>query len=161
MLAIPAFVLAEGERSIIQPDKTLLIIFVLFIVFVVVMNYLLFKPIGRILDERETLTDGAAAEARAAARQYQARLANYEETIRQARAESYRKLEQQRAVALEERRKLLEAARAETDAEIAKGKARIGAEATAARTTLEAEARQLAEQISRTVLGRAVGGGRL
>ena len=59
MLVIPAFVLAEGERSIIQPDKTLLIVFVLFIVFVVVMNYLLFKPIGRILDERETLTDGA------------------------------------------------------------------------------------------------------
>ena len=161
LLVIPAFVLAEGERSIIQPDKTLLIVFVLFIVFVVVMNYLLFKPIGRILDERETLTDGAAAEARAAARQYQARLANYEETIRQARADSYRKLEQQRAVALEERRGLLQAARAEADAEIAKGKARIGAEATAARTTLEAEARQIAEQISRTVLGRAVGGGRL
>ena len=161
MFLIPAFVLAEGERSIVQPDKSLLIIFVLFILFAVVMNFILFKPIGKILDEREGLTDGAAAEARAAARQYQTRLANYEEAILGARAESYRKLEQQRAAALEERRKRLEAAKAESDAEIAKAKAQIGAEATEARTSLEVEARQIAEQISRTVLGRAVGGGRV
>ncbi len=161
MLLTPAFVFAEGGGSIVQPDKSLLIIFVLFILFVVVMNYLLFKPIGKVLDERETLIDGAAAEACAAARQYQARLANYEETIRRARAESYRKLEQQRAAALEERRKLLEAAKAASDAEIAKAKTQIAAEATKARTTLEEEARQVAEQISRTVLGRAVGGGRV
>lgn len=161
MLLIPAFVFAEGEGSIVQPDKSLLIIFVLFILFVVVMNYILFKPISKVLDERESLTSGAAAEARAAARQYQTRLANYEDAIRQARAESYRKLEQQRAAALEERRKLLENAKADADAEIVKAKTQIAAEATTARTSLETEARQIAEQISRTVLGRAVGGGRI
>ncbi len=157
MFALPAFVLLE--ENIVQPNITIFIVFGLFIIFALILNQILFKPIGKVLDERESLTEGAAAEARAAARQYQSRLANYEETIRQARAESYRKIEEQRKAALDERQKLIEAARGQADAEIAKGREQIAKEATAARTQLESEARQIAEQISRTVLGRAVGGG--
>lgn len=159
MLAIPAFVLFEGGDNIIQPNVTLVVVLILFIVFVIVLNQILFKPIGKVLDERESLTDGAAAEARAASRQYQSRLNNYEETIRQARAESYRKLEQQRKAALEERSNLVAAARAEAEAEIEKAKQEVAAQTAEARTALEQESRQIAEQISRTVLGRAVGGG--
>jgi F-type H+-transporting ATPase subunit b len=159
LLAIPAFVLFESGDNIIQPNVTLVVVIILFIIFVFVLNQILFKPIGKVLDERETLTEGAAAEARAAARQYQARLNNYEETIRQARAESYRKLEQQRKAALDERSKLVESARALAEAEIAKARAEVAAQTAEARTALEQESRQIAEQISRTLLGRALGGG--
>jgi F-type H+-transporting ATPase subunit b len=157
LFALPAFALLE--ENIVQPNITIVIVFGLFIIFAFILNQILFKPIGKVLDERESLTEGAAAEARAASRQYQARLANYEETIRQARAESYRKIEEQRKAALDERQKLIEAARGQADAEISRGKEQIAKEATAARAQLEGEARQIAEQISRTVLGRAVGGG--
>lgn len=157
MFALPAFVLLE--ENIVQPNVTIFIVFGLFLIFAFILNQILFKPIGKVLDERESLTDGAAAEARAAARQYQSRLANYEETIRQARAESYRKIEEQRKAALDERQKLIDAARAQAEVEIAKGREQIAGEAAVARTQLESEARQIAEQISRTVLGRAVGGG--
>jgi F-type H+-transporting ATPase subunit b len=157
LFALPAFVLLE--ENIVQPNNTIFNVFGLFIIFSQIFNQILFKPIGKVLDERESLTEGAAAEARAAARQYQSRLANYEETIRQARAESYRKIEEQRKAALDERQKLIDAARGQADAEIAKGREQIAKEAAAARTQLESEARQIAEQISRTVLGRAVGGG--
>lgn len=159
MLTIPAFVLSEGGDNIIQPNVTLVFVIILFIIFVVVMNQILFKPVGKVLDERESLTEGAAAEARAAARQYQSRLNNYEETIRQARAESYRKLESQRKAALEERSKLVESARAQAEAQIAKVRGEVAAQTAEARQTLEQESRQIAEQISRTLLGRAVGGG--
>jgi F-type H+-transporting ATPase subunit b len=157
LFALPA--LALLEENIVQPNITIVIVFGLFIIFAFILNQILFKPIGKVLDERESQTEGAAAEARAAARQYQSRLANYEETIRQARAESYRKIEEQRKAALDERQQLIEAARAQADAEIAKGRQQIGKEAAAARTQLESEARQIAEQISRTILGRTVGGG--
>ena len=157
MFALPA--LALLEENIVQPNITIVIVFGLFIIFAFILNQILFKPIGKVLDERESHTEGAAAEARAAARQYQSRLANYEETIRQARAESYRKIEEQRKAALDERQQLIEAARAQADAEIAKGREQIGKEAAVARTQLESEARQIAEQISRTILGRTVGGG--
>ena len=159
LLAIPAFVLFEGGDNIIQPNLTLVVVIILFIIFVIVLNQLLFKPIGKVLDERETLTEGAAAEARAASRQYQSRLNNYEETMRQARAESYRKLEKQRKAALEERSKLVASARAQAEVEIAKARAEVAAQTAEARAALEQESRQIAEQISRTLLGRAVGGG--
>lgn len=159
MLDMIALALAEEGGNIINPDGSLVVIFVLFIIFVFVLNRLLFKPIGQVLDEREALTEGATAEARAATRQYQSRLADYEAAIRQARTESYRRLEQERAAALEERRRLLEAAKAEAGARIEGAKASIAGESAQARAALEVESRQIAEQISRAVLGRAVGGG--
>ncbi|HEX8183799.1 MAG TPA: ATP synthase F0 subunit B [Blastocatellia bacterium] len=159
MLANAMLAFAEGEGNIISPDGSLLFIIALFLLFVFVMNRLLYRPIGRVLDERQVLTEGATNEARAAARRYQARLAEYEASIRQARAESYRRLEQERAIALEERRRLIEDAKQKASGEIEQAKSEIKQETAAARATLEAESRQIANRISRTVLGRTVGGG--
>ena len=159
MLASAALAFAEGGGNIISPDGSLLFIIALFLLFVFVMNRLLFRPIGRVLDERHILTEGATNEARAAARRYQARLAEYEASIREARAESYRQLENKRSVALEERRHLIEDAKQKASAEIEQAKSEIKQQAEAARAALETESRQIAERISRTLLGRTVGGG--
>jgi F-type H+-transporting ATPase subunit b len=159
LFANGALAFAEGGGNIISPDFSLLFIIALFLLFVFVMNRLLFRPIGRVLDERQALTEGATNEARAAARRYQAKLAEYEDTIRQTRAESYRRLESERAVALEERRRLIEEAKQKTTLEIEQAKSEIAEQAEAARVSLESESRQIADRISRTVLGRAVGGG--
>jgi F-type H+-transporting ATPase subunit b len=159
LLANGALAFAEGGGNIISPDGSLLFIIALFLLFVFVMNRLLFKPIGRVLDERQVLTEGATNEARAASRRYQARLAEYEATIRQARAESYRRLEQGRAAALEERRRLIEDAKQKASGEIEQAKSEIKGQADSARLALETESRQIAATISRTVLGRTVGGG--
>jgi F-type H+-transporting ATPase subunit b len=153
----PAF--AEGGSNIISPDGSLVFVLVLFLIFVFVMNRILFRPIGRVLDERQTLTEGAANEARAARRRYEAKLAEYEATIRQARAESYRRSEQERAAALDERRRLIEEAKGQAHEEIGRARHEIERQVAAARAALESESRQIAERISRTVLGRTVGGG--
>jgi F-type H+-transporting ATPase subunit b len=159
LLANGALAFAEGGGNIISPDGSLIFIIALFLLFVFVMNRLLFRPVGRVLDERQTLTEGATIEARAATRRYQARLAEYEATIRQARAESYRRLEQERAVALEERRRVIEDAKQKSSGEIEQAKSEIKQQAEGARAALETEARQIAAAISRTILGRTVGGG--
>ncbi len=154
LLANVALAFAEGGGNIISPNGSLVFILVLFLLFVFVMNRLLFRPIGRVLDERQVLTEGATSEARAAVRRYQAKLADYESSIRQARAESYKRLEQDRAAALEERRQVIEAAKQETRGEIEGAKSEIERQAEAARAALESESKQIAETISRTVLGR-------
>ena len=159
MVSMTALAFAEGEGNIIQPDGSLIFVLVLFLIFVFVLNRILFKPIGRVLDERETLTEGARTEARAATRRYQTELADYEARIRQARAESYKRLEQQRAAALEERRQLIEQAKADANDQIEQAKQQIAEQAAGARAALEVESRQIAAQISRSVLGRTVGGG--
>jgi F-type H+-transporting ATPase subunit b len=159
LLANGALAFAEGGGNIISPDASLLFIIALFLLFVFVMNRLLFKPIGRVLDQRQTLTEGATNEARATARRYQVRLAEYEASIRQARGESYRRLEEARAKALEERRRLIEEAKQKASGEIEQAKSEIKQQADDALIKLEVEARQIAADISRTVLGRTVGGG--
>src|SRR5689334_8015228 len=150
---------AEGGGNIISPDGSLVLVLILFIFFVFLLNRLLFRPIGRVLDQRQNLTEGSANEARAARRIYETRLAEYEATIRQARAESYKQSEQERAVALEDRRRLLDEAKQNAHEQIDRAKQEIEKQVNQARSSLESESRQIAENISRTVLGRMVGGG--
>jgi F-type H+-transporting ATPase subunit b len=150
---------AEGGGDIISPDGSLVFVLVLFLILVFVLNRILFRPIGRVLDERQTLTEGAANQARAARHSYDARLADYEATIRQARAESYKRSEQERAAAVEERRHLIDEAKLHAHEQIESAKQEIQQQVVQARAALESESRQIAERISRTVLGRTVGGG--
>ena len=150
---------AEGGGNIISPDGSLVLVLFLFIILVFVLNRILFRPIGRVLDERQTLTEGAANQARAARRTYEARLAEYEATIRQTRAESYKRSEQERAAAVEERRRLIDEAKLQAHEQIDRAKQEIEQQVALARAALESESRQIAERISRTVLGRTVGGG--
>ena len=153
------FAFAEGGGNIISPDGSLVFVLFLFIILVFVLNRILFRPIGRVLDERQTLTEGAANEARAARRTYDARLAEYEATIRQTRAESYKRSEKERAVAVEERRRLIDEAKLQAHEQIEHAKQEIEQQVALARASLESESRQIAARISRTVLGRTVGGG--
>ena len=150
--------LAEGGDNIIQPDLSLILVLVLFLIFVVVLNKILFKPISEVLNERHNLTVGAADEARAVTRSYQMRLADYEARIREARAESYRQAEIQRAAALERRRQLIEQVKQQAAQQIEEAKANIRRQVAEARSALEIESRQIAAGIARTLLGRTVGG---
>lgn len=158
-MVLMVLALFEGEGNIISPDGSLVVILILFIIFVFVLNRILFRPVGRVLDERQTLTEGSANEARAARRRYESRLAEYEATIRQARAEGYRQSEQVRANALEERARVIEAAKEHANKMIEGAKTEIESQAASARAALESDARQVAEKISRIVLGRTAGGG--
>lgn len=159
MIGMTALALAGGGENIIQPNASLLFVLLLFIIFVFVLNRILFKPIGQVLDQREALTEGATNEARAAAKRYETQLAEYESSIRQARGESYRKLEEERNRALEKRKQVIEEAKLQAATEVERGRLEIAEQAAAARAALQAEARAIADRISRTVLGRAVGGG--
>ena len=150
---------AEGGGDIISPNGSLVFVLILFTILVFVLNRILFRPIGRVLDERQTLTEGATNEARAARRIYDARLAEYEATIRQTRADSYRRAEQERATALEARRHLIDDAKLHAHEQIESAKQEIDQQVVRARAALESESRQIAERISRTVLGRNLGGG--
>ena len=71
-----------GGSNLIAPDASLILIFILFIILIFVLNRLLFKPIGHVLDQRQRLTEGAKNEARSAARLSQSRALEYEDALR-------------------------------------------------------------------------------
>src|SRR5205823_12894508 len=115
-------------------------------------------PITKVIDEREHLTGGAMAETKQALRSYEQRLSNYHDQIRAARAKSYQMLEEQRAMGLAERSKILAQVKAEAKERIETKKQEIQAAADQASVSLEADARVMAESISRNLLKRPLGG---
>jgi F-type H+-transporting ATPase subunit b len=149
---------AEGASGLLSPDGSILVIFLIFIALVPALNRIVFKPVSRVLDERDRLTTGSDTDVRAIMGTIDDSLARYEEGVRDARAEGYRLLEARRAEVMAERQAAIEGARAEANGRIDAGREEIARDAEAARARLDAEAREIARTISASVLGRAVGG---
>jgi F-type H+-transporting ATPase subunit b len=154
-----ALAFAEGGGDIISPNGSLVVVLILFMLFIFVLNRLLFGPVGRVLDERDRLVEADVNQARAAGRRSERKLSEYEFAIRTARTDGYRMMERGRAKAIQERQALIDDAKKAAAADIERARAEIENQAKQARSQLEADARTVAEQISRTLLGRPVGGG--
>jgi F-type H+-transporting ATPase subunit b len=146
--------LAFAESIQLVPDGTIVLHIAIIITMVFVLNKILFKPINFILEEREGRTRGRSGEARETIRRVEESLANYENSLRKARAEGYRLLEQQQAEAFGERQQKISLVRKEVEEQIEEQKGVILAQADEARTTLENEAGRIASGISSQILGR-------
>jgi F-type H+-transporting ATPase subunit b len=146
--------LAFAESIQLVPDGTLVLHIVIIVTMVFVLNRILYKPISRVLDERESRTRGRSGEALEILRRVRESLSRYENSLRQARAEGYRLLEQQQAEATGERQRRVLAVRKELEERIEEQKREIQAQADDARITLEGEAHRAAASISSQVLRR-------
>jgi len=153
------FCLAFAENSIqLVPDGTLFLHIAIILVMVFVLNATLFKPINRILEEREKRTRGRSGEAHDILRRVEESLTRYEQTLREARAEGYRLMEQERATAVGERQAKLAEVREELDGLVAEQKKAINAQAEEVRATLAVEAHRLATEIGSQILRRPISG---
>jgi F-type H+-transporting ATPase subunit b len=150
--------LAFAENSIqLVPDGTLFLHIAIILVMVFVLNNTLFKPINRILEERERRTRGRSGEARDILQRVEEATTNYERSLREARAEGYRLMERERAEALNERQAKLNILREEVTRTVEEEKELIRNQAEEARQTLEGDARSIAAEISSQILHRPVG----
>src|ERR1044072_5487142 len=150
--------LAFAENSIqLVPDGTLFLHIAIILLMVFVLNNTLFKPINRILEERERRTRGRSGEARDILQRVEEATTNYERSLREARAEGYRLMEQERAEAMSERQAKLNALREEVTHTVEEEKQLIRNQAEEARQTLAADARSIAAEIGSQILHRPVG----
>ena len=149
--------LAFAENSIqLVPDGTLILHIAIILVMVLVLNATLFKPINRILEERERRTRGRSSEAQDILHRVEEKLAHYEHSLREARAEGYRLMEQQHAKAMSERQAKLNAVREEINQLIAEQKNTIRAQTEEARTVLATDSRRIAAEIGAQILQRPI-----
>jgi F-type H+-transporting ATPase subunit b len=148
--------LALAESIQLVPDGTLFLHIVIIIAMVFILNRALYRPISKVLSERDRHTKGSSIEAQGIMQRVDENLTNYERTLREARAESYRMLEEQRAQAVRERQNKLNLVREEVDQSVGHEKSVIQAHVAEARTTLESEARQMAAGIRDHILGRRI-----
>ena len=150
---------AFAENSIqLVPDGTLFLHIAIILLMVFVLNATLFKPINRILEERERRTRGRSGEAQDILQRVEEKVTQYERTLREARAEGYRLMEQERSTAMNERQDSLSAVRDEISSSIAEQKEAIQEQVNIARGTLEDEARRLAAEIGAQILQRPING---
>jgi len=145
-----------GESIQLVPDGTLLLHGAIIIIMVVVLNRTLFRPINRILEERDRRTRGVLSEAERMLVSIDQSLRQYEQTLRGARAEGYQLLERQRAEAVRERERQIASARELLSQQTTTEEQQIRSQAEVARTTLSKEARKIALRISSQILGRPI-----
>jgi F-type H+-transporting ATPase subunit b len=149
--------LGFAENSIqLVPDGTLFLHIAIILIMVFVLNATLFKPINRILEDREKRTRGRSSEANDILRRVEDGLSRYERTLREARAEGYRLMEQERSVGMGERQKKLSIVRDEVNQTLDERKKELRAQADEARSTLATDSRRLAAEIGAQILHRQV-----
>ncbi len=116
------------------------------------------KPLRRVLEERRSKTEGTIEKSRADIAAAEARTAEYEQKLREARAAIFRAQEARRQAVLQARAKALNEARLKAQAIVQAAKQEIERERAAAEKSLPAEAAALAQEIMRRVL-QPVGAG--
>src|SRR5215510_1094612 len=117
---------------------------------------LVHKPLTRMLSERRARTQGAIEKARTDVQSAEARTAEYERKLREARLALFKAQEARRAQAAQARAAAVTRARERAQAQIEQARVEIERDKVAAKTSLEFEAGRLATQIIRTVLEPAV-----
>jgi len=110
------------------------------------------RPLRRILAQRRGLTEGAILKARADVAAAEARTAEYEERLREAKSAIFKAAEARRQAAQDARNALIAQARDAAHQQIRAAQAAIEQEMAAARATLQAESERLANQIIQAVL---------
>lgn len=145
-----------GNSIQLVPDGTLILHGAIIIIMVIVLNRTLFRPINRILEERDRRTRGLRSEAEQTLVTIEQSLRQYEQTLRGARTEGYQLLERQRAEAIRERERQIASARELLSKQTSTEKQEIRSQAEIARTTLSKEAKRIALRISSQILGRPV-----
>lgn len=151
-------ILAFAENSIqLVPDGTMLLHILIVVGMVAILNRTMFRPINKVLAEREEQTSGRLTQAQKLQGDIEQSLKRYESGLREARTAAYHMVELERAEALKLREQKVSEVREEIRALTTREKNEIERQAQAARETLTAEAAQVAAEIGSQILHRRVG----
>ena len=140
----------------IDIDISLLYQLINFIILLIALNFILFKPIRQIMREREQGISSALEDAKAAQNRMQALLENYNTSLAESKQKAtaaYNAIYQQ---GLDAQRDMISAERTKAGEMLDKARAEIAAAANSARVDLKKEAERLSQDITSKLLGRAV-----
>jgi len=140
-------VLYQLADLFIQAIPTIVIVFL----FYLFMRAAFFKPLARVMDEREKRTAGARLEAEQARAAAEEKVKAYEDAMKKARAAVYAEQDAERKVLLEKRAEQIREARRQANERVAAAKQQILQETAAARAQLESQTPELAREIVQNV----------
>jgi len=113
---------------------------------------LVHRPLARVLAERHSRTEGAMERARADIAAAEAKAADYEQRLREARTALFKAQEARRKQALEARTAALAEARAHAHKQVTEAREAMEKDKVSAQDRLQLEAGRLADEIIRAIL---------
>ena len=127
---------------------TVILLTLLYVLYAAIVH----RPLRRVLEERHSRTGGAIEKSRADIAAAEARTAEYEQRLREARAKLFHAQEARRQAALQARANAAAEARKRAQAQVQAAKTDIERDKERAKAGLEAEVTTLAREIVRRVL---------
>jgi F0F1-type ATP synthase membrane subunit b/b' len=149
------FAFAENAIQLV-PDGTLLLHLLIVVGMVVLLNGTLFRPINKVLEERESQTKGRLNEAQGVRQKLHMGLLEYDRGLREARLAAYQFIETVRAEALSQREKEISAVKEAQRTWISNQVAEIEHQVDETRKILAAESTETAVRIGSQILHRPV-----
>ena len=131
---------------------TMVIFLILFFAYKLIVH----EPLAGVLSERRARTEGAVEKANADIAAAEARTADYEQRLREARIAIFKKQEARRQQLLQARAAAVAEARAAADARVRTARVALEQDVERAKISLAAESETLASQIINTVLKPAM-----
>lgn len=140
----------------INLDLAFVIQLINFLILVLILNIFLFKPIRKVLADRNGELAAARAKAEAVDKDVQQKMAEYESRLRAVKGEAGNERTTLIKEAQAEEAAVLEKARKEAADSLAAIKGRVAKEAADAKALLQEQARTLSLEICEKVLGRSL-----
>ena len=144
-----------GEAALISVDFSLVWAIGIFFAVIVALNYLLFKPLLAVQEERASKTSGVIAKAQKDTDHHLDLFHRFQATIKQARLEGYQHQESVRSQALKDRVERLEQARAEAEQLLMESRTSIQSQVAVAKERLDQEAKEIGRRIAAAILQRS------
>ena len=115
-------------------------------------TFLVYRPLAAVLAERRSRTQGAMEKARADIAAAEARTADYEQRLREARQKIFKLQETRRQEANQSRAQAVQQARTRAQEQVQQARAALEEDKQQAMSKLQSDAARLATEIVRTVL---------
>jgi len=158
MLLPGASASASEGGLVITPDLwKSLILLVIFLVLVPLLNTFLFRPLLRVLREREERIAGAKKQADRLFKESETILARYEEAVRDARTNAEAERKSELAATRRDQLAALAAERTEAERGLERARQEIVEALQSARVQLRLETEALAHEAASRILGRSIG----
>lgn len=158
VFATPAMA-ASGEGGggvTVVPDSSFIIQMVNFIFLILVLNFILYKPIRKMLIQRKEKIQGLELTIETAHKDVEEKNQAFALAIRDARAQGLKEKDVFLQEASGEEQKIIESINQKAQAELTEVRTKIAQEADKARGALQKEIDIFASEISQKILGRAV-----
>jgi len=140
----------------INPDITLVIQMINFLILLFVLNLILFRPIRKIIKERNGIVENFNSDIASLTDEAQASMEEFEEKVLEARKEGMGKVQSMKDEGERAEVELIAATTQEVQAKIEEARKKVASNIQDARTELQKQVQTFSVAVSEKILGRSI-----